>query len=104
MSSICRLSLQRSASKTVSQSEPEGTPQDDRTLSAGEEGAAADHTGGGNEVVIGEIPAADEPTTMVWTARCSDATHDLLGHFSTREDAERARQEHLESAHGGATT
>jgi hypothetical protein len=78
----------------------------ERTLSAGEIGAADGTAGahGAGEVVIGEIPAADDPTTMLWTARCSEADHDLLGHFRTREEAETARVEHLASTHGGMTT
>jgi len=51
------------------------------------------------EVFIGEIPAPEDSTTMLWTARCSDAGHDLLGHFSAREEAESAKQEHLETEH-----
>ena len=53
------------------------------------------------EVVVGEIPPAEQPTTMLWTARCSHPEHDLLGHFASREEAEAARTEHLKSAHGG---
>lgn len=78
----------------------------ERTLSAGEfgeaDGATAAQTGA--EVFVGEIPAEDDPTTMLWTARCSDPSHDLLGHFPTREDAEAARAEHLGSVHGGTRT
>jgi hypothetical protein len=78
----------------------------EQTLSAGEVGAADGTAGvhGAGEVVIGEIPAADDPTTILWTARCSEADHDLLGHFGTREEAEAARAEHLASAHGGIAT
>jgi hypothetical protein len=76
------------------------------TVSAGEVGTAdgGAKANSGSEVVIGEIPAADEPTTMLWTARCSEPSHDLLGHFGTREDAENARAEHLAAAHGGTST
>ena len=96
----------------MNQQPPESAPPEvdqqavrEGTLSAGEAGAA---DGGAKahsriEVVIGEIPAADEPTTMLWTARCSEPSHDLLGHFDTREDAEKARAEHLASAHGATT-
>jgi hypothetical protein len=56
---------------------------------------------GGIEVIVGEIPAADEPTTMRWTARCSDPDHDLLGQFPNREEAERAKDDHQRHAHGG---
>ena len=51
-------------------------------------------------VVVGEIPAAHDPTTMLWTARCEDTEHDLLGHFATRDEAEAARREHLLREHG----
>ncbi len=80
-------------------------PAEATTFSAGEAGAA-DGTDSGTavEVVVGEIPAAEEPTTMLWTARCSHPDHDLLGRFDTREDAEKARSEHLDGAHGGVTT
>jgi hypothetical protein len=54
----------------------------------------------GATVVVGEIPAADDPTNMLWTARCSEQSHDLLGHFETREEAEQARSAHLQQAHG----
>ncbi len=81
--------------------------QGEETRSAGEVGSAengvsAGHTG--SEVVIGEIPAADEPTTILWTARCTDPGHDLLGHFRSQADAETAKAQHLELAHGGTTT
>lgn len=47
------------------------------------------------EVIVGEIPVADDPTTMVWTVRCSVRAHDLLGHFDTRGDAEQVRTDHV---------
>jgi hypothetical protein len=74
------------------------------TLSAGEEGAATDapSTSARVEVIIGEIPVADEPTRLRWTARCSDSDHDLLGDFETRQEAEQAGDQHVQSAH--ATT
>lgn len=79
---------------------------EENTLSAEEFGAADGTTGAPTraEVFVGEIPAEHDPTTMLWTARCSDPSHDLLGHFPTREDAEAARAEHLKTDHGGATT
>jgi hypothetical protein len=93
------------------QESPDGEMQGEQeeTFSAGEAGeaGAADGVTGGlsrTEVVIGEIPAADEPTTMLWTARCSEPTHDLLGHFGTRDEAETTRTEHLRTAHGGGST
>ena len=51
------------------------------------------------DVIIGEVPAADDPTVLLWTARCSDLDHDLLGKFETRADAEQARDDHLRVAH-----
>jgi hypothetical protein len=88
------------------QESPDGEVQEDETFSAGETGAADSGSPcfSGAEVVIGEIPAADEPTTMLWTARCSEPAHDLLGHFGTRDEAESARTEHLRTAHAGAST
>lgn len=79
------------------------TAETENTFSAGEAGAADEGPAPtGTEVVIGEIPAADDPTTMLWTARCDDAAHDLLGHFPSRDAAEKARVEHLEAEHGGS--
>ena len=74
------------------------TPEQDETFSAGETGEAAEATAAG-EIIIGEIPAAEDPSTMLWTARCTEATHDLLGHFATRSEAEDAGARHLESHH-----
>jgi hypothetical protein len=71
----------------------------DDTLSAGETGEATDASEAGADIIIGEIPAADDPTKMLWTARCTEATHDLLGHFDTRAEAEDAGARHLESDH-----
>jgi hypothetical protein len=51
------------------------------------------------EVFIGEIPAPEDSTTILWTARCNDASHGLLGHFATREEAETAKEEHLRAQH-----
>jgi hypothetical protein len=75
------------------------TPEQDKTLSAGETGEATEVAAGGAEIIIGEIPAAEDPTTMLWTARCTETTHDLLGHFDTRSEAEDAGSHHLESQH-----
>ena len=75
------------------------TEEQDETLSAGESGEAAEGSAAGAEIIIGEIPTADDPTTMLWTARCTDADHDLLGHFDTRPEAEGAGTRHLESHH-----
>jgi len=76
--------------------------EQEETFSAGDTGAADSLTGA--EVVIGEIPATDKPATMLWTARCREPTHDLLGHVGTRDEAETARTEHLRTAHGGGST
>lgn len=51
------------------------------------------------EVFVGKIPAPEDTTTMLWTARCSDASHDLLGHFGSRREAESAKDRHLKEAH-----
>ena len=78
-------------------------PGAETTFSAGEAGSAEGAASASiADVVVGEIPAAEEPTTMLWTARCSDTDHDLLGRFRSREEAEKARAEHLASAHGAA--
>jgi hypothetical protein len=70
-------------------------------VSAGETGAATDaaSSSGAIDVIIGEIPAADDPTVLLWTARCSEPDHDLLGTFETRAEAERAGDDHLRVAH-----
>jgi hypothetical protein len=78
------------------------TSEPDETRSAGEAGEAgeaADACAIGAEVIIGEIPAADDPTTLLWTARCTEPDHDLLGHFDTRPEAEGAVARHRESHH-----
>jgi hypothetical protein len=51
------------------------------------------------EVFIGEIPAAEDTTRMQLTVRCSEPSHDLLGHFETREEAESVKDDHLRAAH-----
>lgn len=71
----------------------------DETLSAGETGEATEASTAEIEIIIGEIPAADDPTTMLWTARCTEMAHDLLGWFDTRSEAEEAGARHLESHH-----
>jgi hypothetical protein len=75
------------------------TGTQDETHSAGETGEATDASGAEAEIIIGEIPAADDPATMLWTARCTDTDHDLLGHFDTRPAAEDAGTRHLETHH-----
>jgi hypothetical protein len=74
------------------------------SISAGEEGNAGDAeilTAGGAkvEVIIGEIPDIHDLATMLWTARCSDPEHDLLGHFDTQEAAIAAKDDHLATQH-----
>jgi hypothetical protein len=76
------------------------------SLSAGEVGAASDDDrisipNDGTEVIIGEIPDIHELSVMRWTARCTIPSHDLLGSFDTRDEAEQAKIEHLASAHTG---
>jgi hypothetical protein len=70
-------------------------------VAAGEEGATTDAASSTRaiDVIIGEVPAADNPTVLLWTARCGDPDHDLLGKFETRADAEEARDDHLRVAH-----
>ncbi len=53
------------------------------------------------EVVVGEIPSSHDIAHMLWTARCSEPEHDLLGHFESREEAEQARTQHLKAHHEG---
>ena len=78
------------------------TPEQGETVSAGETGDAKEASSTGAEIIIGEIPAEDDPTTLLWSARCTDAAHDLLGHFDTRSEAEDAGARHLESHHQGS--
>jgi hypothetical protein len=75
------------------------TAEEDETFLAGETGDATEASSKNAEIIIGEIPAAEDPTTLLWTARCTDPTHDLLGHFATRSEAEDAGDRHLESQH-----
>jgi hypothetical protein len=75
------------------------TSEPRETHAVGETGEATDASAAGAEIIIGEIPATDDPTTMLWTARCTDEDHDLLGHFDTRPEAEDAGARHLESHH-----
>ncbi len=64
-------------------------------------GGAGSRASGPVEVVVGEIPAADDPTTMLWTVRCSLPAHDLIGHFDTRSEAEQVRADHLRAHQEG---
>jgi hypothetical protein len=95
--------------------EPGGEPStaaEEGTISAGEGGSATDGPRNGiaapkpaseqvmrAEVIIGKIPDAHDLSTILWTARCSLPSHDLLGHFDTREEAEQASAEHVQQAH-----
>jgi hypothetical protein len=77
----------------------------DDPVSAGEVGQAADANGpasdaGQAEVVVGEIPDADDLTRLVWTARCTFPPHGALGSFESRELAEQAKTSHLLIKHG----
>jgi hypothetical protein len=79
------------------------TAAEEGSISAGEAGRAAgagDPTSQSDvEVIIGEIPDADDISVMRWTARCSDPEHDLLGHFDSEEEARHTKEEHLASQH-----
>src|SRR5665213_1453473 len=70
---------------------------------AGEKGTADDSAfdAGLGEVIVGEIPDADDLTRMVWTARCTIPAHGLLGTFESPAKAENARRQHLLMMHGG---
>ena len=75
------------------------SPEHSETFSAGETGEAAEDSSAKAEIIIGEIPTEEDPSIMQWTARCTDARHDLLGHFETRSEAEAAGAAHLSSEH-----
>ncbi len=74
---------------------------DGETVSAGEAGnAVADDSArdvGLEEVIVGEIPDAADITRMLWTARCTNPAHGLLGTFGSQEQAEQAKAQHLVS-------
>ena len=77
----------------------------DPTFSAGEVGDAADADGAARdaglaEVIVGEIPDANNLAHMLWTARCTVPSHGLLGTFENQEEAENAKRAHLLSQHG----
>src|ERR1035441_330621 len=82
-----------------------GTAQGHETTFPGveEKGTADDSAfdAGLGEIIVGEIPDADDLTRWLWTARCTVPTHGLLGTFATREAAESAKQRHLLVAHDG---
>ncbi len=83
-------------------SEERERARDQGTISAAEvdvDGQSAADPQSPVEVVVGEIPNEHDTTSMLWTARCRDPQHDLLGRFPTREEAERARTLHLEDEH-----
>jgi hypothetical protein len=69
---------------------------------AGETGQAVDAgvDAGLPQVIVGEIPDADDPSQMLWTARCTLPRHGLLGTFAERAEAETAKEQHLLVAHG----
>jgi hypothetical protein len=73
------------------------------SISAGEGGAATDvgsaDPGPNAEVVIGKIPDPHDLTVLLWTARCSDPRHDLLGHFDSEQAACQAKQSHIALQH-----
>ena len=80
------------------------TAAEEGSISAGEAGRAADADNSSTsqsdvEVIIGEIPDADDISVMRWTARCSDPEHDLLGYFDSEQEARQAKEEHLASQH-----
>ena len=80
------------------------TAAEEGSISAGEGGRAADASASSTsqsdvEVIIGEIPDADDISVMRWTARCSDPEHELLGHFDSAQEARHAKEEHLASQH-----
>lgn len=79
------------------------TPEQDETFSAGETGEAQGDSSLRPEVIIGEIPKAEDPTTMCWTARCTEAEHDLLGYFDTRSEAEDEGARHMASDHASSS-
>jgi hypothetical protein len=80
-------------------------PANDDTFSPGETGEAveadeAECVAGTADVIVGEIPDADELTRMLWTARCTFPAHGRLGTFDVREQAEEAKRRHLLDRHG----
>lgn len=80
------------------------TAAEEGSISAGEAGRAVDADNSrasrsGVEVIIGEIPDANDISVMRWTARCSDSEHDLLGYYDSEQEARQAKEEHLASQH-----
>jgi hypothetical protein len=78
---------------------------DDEPVSAGETGDAAltDDSArdtGVEEVIIGEIPDTSDLAHMLWTARCTNPAHGLLGTYESRELAEQAKERHLHDPQG----
>jgi hypothetical protein len=63
--------------------------------------SSAAQDAGLDEVIVGEIPDADDLTRMLWTARCTIPAHGLLGTFENEAKAENARRQHLLTEHGG---
>ncbi len=90
-----------SASSSAASDDDLVTAAREGSLSAGEVGRADASAAGPNDVqvIIGEIPDADDPTVLRWTARCSWPQHDLLGHYDSEEAAGAAKEQHLVSQH-----
>lgn len=89
--------------KAAPEDEPSPPARED-SISAGEGGKAAEveiptASGTKAEVIIGKIPDTHDLATLLWTARCSDPDHGLLGHFDTEEAAIAAKDDHLASQH-----
>jgi hypothetical protein len=45
------------------------------------------------DVIVGEIPDAEDLSHMLWTTRCDD--HGLLGTFEDRDSARDLQRQHL---------
>jgi hypothetical protein len=49
--------------------------------------------GRGVDVIVGEIPDAEDLSHMLWTTRCDE--HGLLGTFEDRDSARDLQQQHV---------
>jgi hypothetical protein len=93
--------------RAIEEAAPENEPSHaarEVSISAGQGGKAAEveiSTAGGTkaEVIIGKIPDTHDLAKLLWTVRCSDPDHGLLGHFDTQETAIAAKDDHLASQH-----
>jgi hypothetical protein len=99
------MSEPEAAIETASEGEEMAKAAVEGSLSAGETGEAVDadvpaRDPDAAEVIIGEIPDAEDLSHMLWTARCTFEGHGLLGTFDSREMAEAAKQDHLVAQHG----